>query len=301
MRRAALVRRRRSSGRLGRCGSGRLGLDARRSRTLERRLRRRRCRSASFRRLRCRAGRRDGIGGASSASRLLNSSVPCQSHGIHLALHSCTSSVPGRGKLTTMRPTLRTARSYARAASLAVQKRPRKVETPPTEQLASNTAGGRAFALKTTPLKAACTYEVSQRTRPQHRSQRTASPGAALASGDAPAAACTAAIACNVASCSERAALAGSSATHERSRCRVLVVVWSRSGCEETERGTASHSSGVQRSQAPATEKGACEVSSAVPQKARVALARVTQDKSHVSTPRARPPPQPFASSAARA
>ena len=61
-------------------------------------------------------------------------------------LTACTSSVPGRGKLTTRRPALRTASSYARAASLAVQKwPPREVVAPPTVQFALNTAAVRAL------------------------------------------------------------------------------------------------------------------------------------------------------------
>jgi hypothetical protein len=86
--RAALVRRWRSSARLRRCGSGRLGLDVQRSRsTLARRLRRRRCCGATLRSW----PSHDGAGGASSASRLLGSGVPRQSavvmltpHGLHL-------------------------------------------------------------------------------------------------------------------------------------------------------------------------------------------------------------------------
>jgi hypothetical protein len=86
--RAALVRRWRSSARLRRCGSGRLGLDVQRSRsTLARRLRRRRCCGATLQSW----PSHDGAGGASSASRLLGSGVPRQSavvmltpHGLHL-------------------------------------------------------------------------------------------------------------------------------------------------------------------------------------------------------------------------
>ena len=88
MRRAARVaRRQRCSGRRRRCVSGRLGLDARRSRTLAWRLRRRRCCGAPFRRWRCYVRRRDGAGGASSTSRLLSRSVSRQSVFLLFTLH----------------------------------------------------------------------------------------------------------------------------------------------------------------------------------------------------------------------
>jgi hypothetical protein len=118
---------------------------------------------------------------------------------------------------------------------LRVQKRPSLVFTPPKRQAATNTASGRVFALKLTPLKACCTCKESATARPQsknqsaHRIARVRGGQRRRARRGLLSSHCLRYRISQSAHSSR--ALAGGSATHETRRCRVLCRT-SRSGCK---------------------------------------------------------------------